>query len=158
MIEKARLIDNGNVAPKDQVRVFLEKLDAIGVKDPLIQRNDDGLITAISWSDVSVRIDKEKKYSLLSFDCTHKMISGHFSKLSAITGITPDGTADILLFTVLIHETMACFTKEIQYLVDIVDSSLPSRKITCLTDEDYGRIGAIREVIELIITLMTSIN
>jgi hypothetical protein len=151
IIDKARLLDNDGVAPQDQVRVFLEKLEDMGIKDPLIQRNDDGVIIAISWSDTSVRIDKSLKFSLLSFDCTHGMIAG--MKLSAITGITLDGAAEVLLFTVLIHETKSVFAKEIQYLIDMVDPSLATRKITCMTDEDYGRIGATREVIELILVL-----
>jgi hypothetical protein len=148
IINKAQVIDKEGVAPKDQVRVFLQKLRDMGITEPLIQRNPEGAIIAISWSDPSVRLDKDAKFSLLSFDCIDGMLTGHCSKLSAITGITPDGTAEVLQFTVLIHETMAVFTKEIQYLVDTVDPSLFSPKITCMTDKDYGRIGAIREVMK----------
>ena len=151
VIKQARERENGNVQPSEQVKKFLENLVSQGVTiPPLIQRDENNIIIAISWIDPQLRVHPDSQYSIITVDTTYGVIDGHFSKLSVISGITPSGEAEILCQTVLVHEYKEVFAKEMQYLADNVDPTLVDRQIVVLTDEDYGRIGAIKMVNDLL--------
>lgn len=67
-----------------------------------------------------------KRFDILTFDTTHKLV--------------------VLCFTVLVHEYKEVFTEELRYFANMVDPTLFHRQIVVLTDEDYdyGRMMLLK--------------
>lgn len=155
IILRAHALVKKDVKEQDQVKVFIDILASMGIQDPLIQRNEADKVIAITWIDTSLRTrSKDFRYSIFTVDTTHKVVCRIFSKLSVVCAVTPSGTAEFMSATVLANETAEVFTRELQYFVDNVDPTLADREIVVLTDEDYGRIAAIKKVMVLILRLL----
>jgi len=144
--------DHGNTKRTESVAALLAALEMEKI-EPLVQRSIDNTIESITFCDPATRLS-DAQYHVLMVDVTHGITKGHFAKWSFTFGITASHDADLIAVTAIRHEDQATFEKELRYIKTHVDPTIDEREIVVLTDEDYGRINALRAVLPKAIVML----
>ncbi len=137
---KAKSISNGHVKEAHSLDELIKEL--LKLEYPYtIQRDDKDLIVAITW--LLPRVNKYAKICVMFCDVSHGFTHGHFGKWSFIFSVDPVGKPELLAVTGLHHESIRTFECEMRFLIETTGRECFENTVV-LTDEDQGRITAIR--------------
>ena len=137
---QAKNIFNGKVKEAHSLDELIKELLKMSYPHT-IQRDDNDLIVGITW--LIPRVNKYEKVCVMFCDVSHGFTHGHFGKWSFIFSVNPIGKPELLAVTGLHHESIRTFECEMRFLIETTGREC-FENVVVLTDEDEGRITAIR--------------
>lgn len=151
LIKEARKKLHGNVRPHDSLEACVEALGKGGYDFKLKLTTVEGeeIVDAISFSDPELRGENVSDHFLFMADVSFNLIDKNcgFAKVSSMLAVDLAHNVNTLVTSVISHEDKDTFETELQFYIDTVDPTLPSRDVVFIVDGDRGRIAAIRNLL-----------